>query len=125
MSLLAWLMLVLNAAHAVPMAAMAHAGNAAGASSMSMTMPADAGAGMSCDHAGTGHGQMPLDHSDPCSGAGTSGASCHCPTLCAPALLPVPDLVFATLALAGGPAGGAIDAAPQRPGRPPLRPPLR
>lgn len=125
MSLLAWLMLVLNAAHAVPMAAMARAGHAAATSSMSM--PADVAAGPACDHAGAGHGHAPehFAHADHCCSAGTSSASCHCPTLCAPALLPVPDLVFATLAPAGSPTGGAIDAAPQRPGRPPLRPPLR
>jgi hypothetical protein len=124
MSLLAWLMLVLNAAHAVPMAAMARAGHAAATSSMSM--PAATTTGTACDHAGVGHGQAPehFAHSDHCCSAGTSSASCHCPTLCAPALLPVPDLVFATLAPAGSPTRGAIGAAPQRPGRPPLRPPL-
>src|SRR5512139_1953977 len=54
MSLLAWLMLVLNAAQAVPMAAMVHAGSALPPAA-SMAMPTPASAAVGHHHAAAGH----------------------------------------------------------------------
>src|SRR5690242_5743611 len=112
MSLLAWLMLVLNTAHALPMVGM-------GAMA---TGPAAMTAMMTSHEAAAAHAMPPASpHCD--GGAGMADGGCHCPTMCAPALLPVPALTVALqlspVALAPRP----VDTAPRRPASPPLRPP--
>ena len=125
MSLLAWLMLVLNAAHALPMAAMAHAGSASTASAMTMPVAMAIGQ-MRCDHAVPDHaGPSRAAHADDCCGAGAADGACHCPTMCAPALLPVPVLSVAAHRPHMALAPSLIDTAPHRPTSPPLRPPQR
>lgn len=126
MGLLAWLMLVLNTAHALPFAAMAHAGGGTSAAPV-MAMPHAMSEGhMGCgdvtpDHAGPSR-DAPADH---CCGAGAADGACHCPTMCAPALLPVPALSIAAHRPHVALASGLIDTAPHRPTSPPLRPPQR
>ncbi len=112
MSLLAWLMLVLNTAHALPMVGM-------GATA---TAPAAMIAMMANHETAAAHAAPPVSpHCD--GGAGMADGGCHCPTMCAPALLPVPALTVALelppVALAPRP----VDTAPRRPASPPLRPP--
>lgn len=133
MSVLAWLMLVLNAAHALPMAAAGQVGSAIPATTgmlAGMAMPAGASAGHPrCDEAAASHADhssaaQPA-HADDCCGAGHADASCHCPALCAPALLPMPVVAFAARLSPGVIASGPIDGAPHRPDSPPLRPPQR
>jgi hypothetical protein len=123
MSLLAWLMLVLNAAHALPMAAMAQAVSASATSAMTMPAAMAAGHMMSCDHAAPDHADPSL--ADDCCGTGAADGACHCPTMCAPALLPVPMLSVAAHRPHMALAPGLIDSAPRRPVSPPLRPPQR
>lgn len=136
MSLLAWLMLVLNAAQAVPMAAMVHAGSAL-PHAASMAMPAPASAIVGYHHAAAGHvapqdassSVAPAAVADDCCNAGhglphaPASSSCHCATMCAPALLPVPGLTVAARLPLAMIAPAAVPTAPQRPAAPPLRPP--
>ena len=136
MSLLAWLMLVLNAAQAVPMAAMVHAGSAP-PHAASMAMPAPAGAVVGHHHAASSHvasrdASSPLMHAavaDDCCNAGhgmphaPASSSCHCATMCAPALLPVPELTVAARLPLAMIAPAAVSTALHRPAAPPLRPP--
>ena len=114
MSLLAWLMLVLNAAHALPMvgmSAMATAHAAMTEAAMMTSQPAAA------DHAAP----PASPHCD--AGACMLDGGCHCPTMCAPALLPVPALTVALQLSPTALAPRPVDTAPRRPASPPLRPP--
>lgn len=105
MSLLAWLMLVFNAGMAAPaVAATAHADMAM--STMTSGMP-------------THHPSSAAD----CCGQ-PSMPHCDCPTMCAPALLPLPAMTMAASLPALRPGSPSIAIAPQRDDGPPLRPPL-
>lgn len=112
MSLLAWLMLVLNTAHALPMVGMG-----------AMAMAPAAMTAMMPNHEAAAAHAMPSASPHCDGGAGMADGGCHCPTMCAPALLPVPALTvvlqLSPVALAPRP----VDTAPRRPASPPLRPP--
>lgn len=121
-------MLVLNAAQALPMAPeMFHAGAAVSA----MAMPAGtAAADHSCGHVETRHGDGPATahaaSADDCCGTTSSaGGACHCPTMCAPALLPLPVLAIGAPSPRVAHAPAPIYRTPRRPDAPPLRPPQR
>ena len=102
LALLAWCVLVMNAAQALPCVAMA--GHAAASSSM----PA-----------------MAADPHDACRhGDGDAvRLACHCPAMCVPALLPVPAVALAHGQPAGWLATIARSDMPQPARTPPLRPP--
>ncbi|HET6434035.1 hypothetical protein [Dyella sp.] len=135
LSVLAWLMLVLSNAQAVPTVAMVHAASAL-ASATAMAVPAPARAEFGPPHA-AGHGTAqhgspaPIAHAaaDGCcapadgSAHATATFSCHCPTMCAPALLPLPGLAMAARLPLAMIVPAAVPGAPYRPASPPLRPP--
>lgn len=120
LSVLAWLMLVVQA---VPAMATVPAAFAMPASmSMGMAMHG-AAAATACDHAAGGDAAATAtaDHDSCCGGA--SSPQCRCAAMSAPALLPLPALTMAAnpprVRIAGRPA----PSAPRPPALPPLRPP--
>lgn len=105
MSLLAWLMLVVNAGMAAPaVVATAHAGMAMASMASGMSTHHPSPAPDCC-------GQPSMHH-------------CDCPSMCAPALLPLPAMTMAASLPAPQLAVPPVVAAPQRDDAPPLRPPL-
>lgn len=114
MSVLAWLMLVFNTAHALPMSA--GMGHAVGAAAMAQAMHGErSGHDMACAH------PCPAT---PADGGAATDVSCHCASMCAPALLPVPAVVMAAVMPRSAPAPASVAQAPHPPGGAPLRPPL-
>lgn len=120
LSVLAWLMLVVQAVPAMPTVPAASAMPAS--MSMGTAMHGDAAAA-SCDHATGRATAAPAtpDHDSCCGGA--ASLHCRCAAMSAPALLPMPSLTVAANLLLARIAGRQAPSAPRPPALPPLRPP--